>query len=252
MAKEKVNVRLTGFEGPLDLLLHLIDKNEIDIYDIPIAALTDQYMAYIESHSMDSMSEFILMAATLLEIKSKLLLPLPQKEEPSFDPRRELVEKLIEYKRFKQAADELGVRSGAAERVFRMPDFEVIDMLKTALEKQPEQIVSELLGDVSLDKLFDLFESVMMRQELRTDKIRGGFDSVKREVFTVDDKISFIRNLLSIGREVRFHEIFMKGGSRMEVVVTFLAMLELIKREEIRFRQENVFDDIWIYRGESA
>jgi len=101
MEKEILNVRLTGFEGPLDLLLHLIEKNEIDIYDIPITDLTDRYMEYIESHSMDSISEFILMAATLLEIKSKMLLPLPQKEEASIDPRQELIEKLIEYKRFK-------------------------------------------------------------------------------------------------------------------------------------------------------
>jgi len=252
MKKEKLNVRLTGFEGPLDLLLHLIDQNEIDIYDIPVAELTDQYMEYIESHSMDSISEFILMAATLLEIKSKMLLPLPQKAEPSLDPRQELVEKLMEYKRFKQAADFFSARSGIAERIFRMPDDGVINMLKSALNEQPNDTVSELLGDVSLDRLFDVFESVMMRRELRADKVRGGFDSVKREIFTVDDKISFIRNLLAISRKISFREIFKRGGSRMEVVVTFLAVLELIKREEIRFRQEKVFDDIWIYRGEPA
>jgi segregation and condensation protein A len=250
---EKLNVRLTGFEGPLDLLLHLIDKNEIDIYDIPIAELTEQYMEFIESHSMESMSEFILMAATLLEIKSKMLLPLPQKDEQGVDPRQELVEKLIEYKRYRQAAESLAARGGVAERVFRTPDSELIDMLKSTLEKQPGDIVSELLGGISLDGLFDVFESVLMRQELRTDKVRSGFNSVEREIFTVDDKILFIRSLIAVSRKLSFREIFANGGSRMEIVVTFLAVLELIKRDEIKFRQENAFDDIMIFRrGEPA
>ena len=249
MKKDKLNVRMTGFEGPMDLLLHLIDKNEINIYDIPITELTDQYMGYIESHSMDSISEFILMAATLLEIKSKMLLPFPQKEEEACDPRQGLVEKLIEYKRFKQIADTLRSQNGVAKRVFRAPDTEVIDMLKAAFEKQPGEIVRELLADVSLDRLLEVFQSVIMRQELKVDKMRVGFSSVKREVFTVDDKISFIRNLLTLSREISFREIFEESGSRREIVVSFLAVLELVMRNEIRFRQETAFDDIWILRG---
>jgi len=201
---------------------------------------------------MDSMSEFILMAATLLEIKSKMLLPLPQKDEPAVDPRQELVEKLIEYKRFRQVADELSVRSGVAERVFRLPEVGLMDMLKASFEKQPGELVSDLLGDISLDRLFDVFESVIMRQELRTDKVRSGFNSVMREIFTVDDKISFIRGLLVVSQKISFCEIFAGGGSRREVVVTFLAVLELIKREEILFRQENAFDDIFIFRREAS
>ncbi|MCL2699069.1 MAG: segregation/condensation protein A, partial [Defluviitaleaceae bacterium] len=218
---EKELYQLAGFEGPLDLLLHLIEKNEIDIYDIPVAELTDQYMAYISSHGlhMDSMSEFILMAATLLEIKSRLLLPLPVSDEPSVDPRQALVEKLIEYKRFKQAAAELEARGESAYRIFRPPDSGLMDMLKSALEKQPGEVVGELLGDVSLDMLFDVFESVLMRQELKTDKIRGGFNSVKRDVFTVDDKISFIRGLLSAKQQFKFREIFAGDVSRKEIIV---------------------------------
>ena len=248
---EKINIRLTDFEGPLDLLLHLIDKNEINIYDIPIAELTDQYMMYVDNHNMNSISEFILMAATLLEIKSKMLLPLPQKDEPSADPRQELVERLIEYKRFRQAADLLAARSGIANRVYRKPDSAFINILKLSLEKHSDEIVNELLSDINLDKLFDVFESVIKRQELRTDKIRCGFDSVKREIFTIDDKISFIKSLLAISKEIIFREIFSESGSRRELVVTFLALLELIKQKEVRFRQEHAFGDIFIFKTEN-
>jgi segregation and condensation protein A len=179
-----------------------------------------------------------------------MLLPLPQKDEPSEDPRQELVEKLIEYKKFRQAADALGTRSGASERLFRAPDTGVMDILRAALKKHPNETVKELLSDIDLDRLFDVFESVIVRQELKTDKVRSGFSSVKREVFTVDDKIVFIKNLLSMSKKINFREIFAGSGSRREVVVTFLAVLELIKREEIRFRQKSAFDDIIIFRRE--
>ena len=238
---ETLTVSLDNFVGPLDLLLHLIDKNEIDIYDIPITRLTEQYIMYINSYSqanlMDSLSDFILMAATLLEIKSKMLLPLPPKDEPSIDPREELAQKLIEYKRFKQAADELAARK--CERVFRKP-------LISKPAQQPI-IIKELLSEITLDMLYDVFESVIKQQELRMDKIHGGFNSIEREVYTVDEKITFIRHMLTISREIVFRQIFDGNGTLREAIVTFLAVLELIKREEVRFRQEDTFGDIILF-----
>lgn len=244
-----MNVKLTSFEGPLDLLYHLIEKNEIDIYDIPIAELTDQYLEFLESHSMESMSEFIVMAAALLEIKSKMLLPLPKKDEPAIDPRQELVDKLIEYKRFKQAAEAFKTHSEFAEQyVFRASDSELLDMLQAA-GRSTAEAVPGLLDGVTLDSLFDVFESVISRRELKTDKIRSGFNSVRRDIFTVDDKMLFIRELLSISRRISFRTIFDQGVSKIEKVVTFLALLELIKREEVSIRQDTLFADIHIFSG---
>ena len=237
---EKVTVSLDSFVGPLDLLLHLIDKNEIDISDIPIAELTEQYIMYIESYSqtnlMDSLSDFVLMAATLLEIKSKMLLPQPPKDDPSVDPREELALKLIEYKMFKQAADELAARK--LERVFRKPLF-----TKTA--QQPT--INELLDSINPDILYEIFQSVIKQQELKIDKVHGGFNSIKREVFTVNEKIAFIRHKLTNSREIIFSQIFEGNGTIRETIVTFLAVLELIKREEVGFRQEDTFGDIVLF-----
>lgn len=243
-----IEFKLETFEGPLDLLFHLIEKNKIDIYDIPIGEITNQYMMYISDLSnknMDNMSEFLLMAATLIEIKSNMLLPkvpLSDNEEEN-DPREELVRKLIEYKKVKMAAEIFDEKQQFAEvYLFKAPDSEIIDKIR---ENQPKEI-SEILDGIDLVMLYQAFRDVLKRQDIKKDKIRGGFNSVKRDLFTVEDKIQYISDLLFLKKEFKFSDAFKKDASKQEIVTTFLAVLELIKIKKIIVKQNNNFDDIFI------
>lgn len=243
---EKVNIRLDCFEGPMELLIHLIEKNKIDIYDIPIAILTDQYIESINNgiyKEMETMSGFLVMAATLLEIKSKTLIPRQKDEKEEDDPRQELVERIVEYKRFKKAAEIFAdIEEISGIKVFKKPDNYLLNLLKT----NDKNDIEEVLNGITLDMLYGAFEDVLKRQEKKRDKLRSGFNSVYREVFTIDDKITYIKDLLVINKELRFSVFFESAVSKSEIVVTFLAMLELIKAREITVWQENTFDDIII------
>lgn len=247
-----IEVRLEFFEGPFDLLFHLIEKNEIDIYDIPISSLTEQYMEHIKllkNIDMDSMSQFMLMAATLIEIKSKMLIPIHNKDEESVDPREELVNRLIEYKRFKEITSSLKEFETVGEKfVYREPEKEIINLFSK--ERLPE--VSQLLEEVTLDNLFSIFENVLKRKELKVDKIRSGFSSIKRDLYTLEDKIDYIKNLLVISGKVAFKSMFKKDSDKLEKVVTFLAMLELIKAKYIEVVQDDTFDEIYVYKRERS
>lgn len=243
-----ITVKLDSFEGPFDLLFHLIEKNKIDIYDIPITKLTDQYIEYInnfENRNMDSMSEFVLMAATLIEIKSKLLLPKHKEEnsEEEEDPRESLVKRLIEYKKFKKIAEILDERQeNAGLEVFKEPEKSVLESVKPKKEND----INELLDGVTLDMLFRALEDVLKRKEIKTDKVRSNFDSVKKDLFTIEDKIQYIDDLIKLNKSVKFSKIFRKNSTKSEIVVTFLAMLEMIKIKRIFVSQKNIFDDIII------
>lgn len=243
-----IEFKLESFEGPLDLLFHLIEKNKIDIYDIPIGELTDQYMMYISDLSkrnMDNMSEFLVMAATLIEIKSNMLLPKvsTDDENDETDPREELVRKLIEYKKVKAAAEAFDKKQQLADvYLFKKPDLEIINKIR---ENQPKEI-AEILDGADLALLYQAFCDVLKRQDLKRDKIRGGFNSVERDLFTVEDKIQYISDLLFLKKKFKFSETFKKDASRQEIVTTFLAVLELIKIRKIFVRQNNNFDDIFI------
>lgn len=242
-----IEFKLEVFEGPLDLLFHLIEKNKIDIYDIPIGELTDQYMEYIsdlKNRNMDNMSEFLIMAATLLEIKSKTLLPKPQTaKEDEEDPREELVNKLLEYKKFKKIAEIFDEKQQFSEvYLFKSADSEIISKIK---ENTPKEI-DEILNGVNLDMLYRALQDVLKRQDIRKDKIRSGFNSVSRDLFTINDKIQYISDLLFLKKEFKFREAFKKDASKSEVVVTFLAVLELIKIKKISVTQKNNFDEIYI------
>ncbi len=242
-----IEFKLEVFEGPLDLLFHLIEKNKIDIYDIPIGELTDQYMEYIsdfKNKTMDNMSEFLIMAATLLEIKSKTLLPKTQTaKEDEEDPREELVNKLIEYKKFKKIAEIFDEKQQFSEvYLFKDADDKIISKIK---ENTPKEI-DEILNGVNLDMLYRALKDVLKRQDIRKDKIRSGFNSVSRDLFTISDKISYISDLLFLKKQFKFHEAFKKDASKSEVVVTFLAVLELIKTKKISVTQKNNFDEIYI------
>ncbi len=224
--------RLEGFEGPLDLLLHLIQKNELDIFNIPIALVTEQYLEYLQLMkvvNLDVAGEYLLMASTLLHIKSKMLLPKSlEGEEEEEDPRAELVRRLLEYQQYKQAAGELEKRPMLDRDVF-------IRLMAPELEEVPEEENIE----VNLFELLEAFRQVLER--VRADTVH----EVILEHLSVEDKIQEILTLL--GRENRsmaFHRFFPEQASRRVVVITLLAILELVKMKRIRIFQLVPFETI--------
>ena len=222
-----LSVKLDNFEGPLDLLLHLIDINKFNIFDIPIVEITDQYMEYIknmENRDLNTMSEFLVMAATLLEIKARMLLPVEVDEEgEEVDPREELVRKLLEYKMYKYMAAELKDRMVVAERAFyrgpAIPD-------EVAAYEQPLDI-EELVGDLTLSRLNQIFQNVIRRQ---------------------NEKIIEIREYVAGHESFCFSGLLERQKGRIQVIVTFLAVLELMKTGEIQAVQDHPFGDIRIRR----
>ncbi len=241
-----IPVKLEVFEGPLDLLLHLIDKNKIDIYDIPIVLITEQYLDYIkqmETEDMNVMSEFLVMAATLLDIKCRMLLPAEVNEEgEEEDPRAELVEKLLEYKMYKYMSYELKDLQMSAEKVF----FRKMDMPKEILEYRPPVDYEELLGDATLAKLNELFRFMLKRQGEKIDPVRSSFGRIDKEEVDMEKKQSYLQNYLLKHRHCSFRELLEKQNSKMEVIVTFLLVLEMMKIGKITIEQENLFGDIRI------
>ncbi len=245
---ESINIQLEAFEGPFDLLFHLIEKNEIDIYNIPIAQLTEQYLSFLEQaeyKNMDSMSEFLIMAATLLEIKSKFLLPKQkQEQEQKQDPREELVHKLLEYKKFKEVTEDFKKREQKAALVCYKEADKAIQELKQSNTED------SLLCGITLEHLYQAFTEVMKRREIKIDKVRSSFKSVERDLYTIDEKIDYIKDLLILRPYVSFHQIFREKAAKMEIVVTFLALLELIKVKEVTVSQQGTFSEIWIRKIE--
>lgn len=241
----KIDIKLEAFEGPLDLLLHLIDKNKVNIYDIPIVEITDQYMECIRDmellDSMDSMSEFLVMAATLLKIKSKWLLPREEKEEEE-DPREELVNRLMEYKMYKYAAGELKDLSVDAEKIYYKPET-VPQEIKNYIEPvKPEEIV----GDVTLERLNQVFSMVMKRKKDREDPVRSKFGKIEKEQYKVEDRMEKILSSIRGFQHINFRTLLDIQPSKEMVIVTFLAVLELMKTGQISVDQENNFDEIYI------
>ncbi|WMI81668.1 segregation and condensation protein A [Anaerotignum sp. MB30-C6] len=245
---EHITIRLDAFEGPLALLYHLIEKNEIDIYDIPIARLTDQYLEYLdaaEDTDMDGMSEFLVMAATLLEIKSKLLLPKTKtEEEEGPDPREELVLRLLEYKKIKGVTHEWRQWEEEAALVFYKEADDAVKQLKS---KEP-QVLEEFLQGITMEDLYLAFQQVMNRKETKVDQVRSSFKTVPKDLFTVHEKMEYIRDMLILQPKATFYSIFRANARRMEKVVTFLALLELIKRKEVQISQKMNFGEITISR----
>lgn len=241
-----IPVKLQVFEGPLDLLLHLIDINKIDIYDIPISLITDQYLQYIqqmEKQDMDIMSEFLVMAATLLRIKSKMLLPVEKEpEEEPEDPRQELVERLLEYKMYKYAAGELKDMQMSAARAM----FKPTTMPKGLKYEEPPVDLDALVGDMDLDKLHAIFKMVMKRANDKVDPIRSKYGKIEQEEINLADKMSEIEGIARKKKKFSFRQLLEKQKTKMNAIVTFLAILELMKNGKIQIVQENLFDDIQI------
>lgn len=249
-----IPVKLPAFEGPLDLLLHLIESNKIDIYDIPIVTITDQYMEYIqamERKDLNVMSEFLVMAATLLEIKAKLLLPPEINEEgEEIDPRADLVERLLEYKLYKYMAGELRERQNQAGQYFyREEDIPP----EVASYIQPVNL-EELIGDLTLSKLDEIFRSVLRRSVDKMDPVRSGFGEIEMEEVSLEERISDVEETLKKERRTSFRKLLegKRRRGKMQVIVTFLAVLELMKIGKLTVRQEGTFGEIYIEAEEQG
>ncbi len=241
-----LDIKLSEFEGPLDLLLHLIDKNKIDIFDIPIVEITDQYMDYL--HSMEEedlgiMSEFMVMAATLLDIKCRMLLPKEVNEEgEEEDPREELVQKLLEYKLYKSLSydlkDKMDNASGHFFKEQQLPG-------EVLLYREPID-TQELLAGLTLEKLNEIFKSVLRRREDKVDPIRSRFGKIEKEEVSLSDKMLEMKAYAKKNRRFSYRSLLTKQSSRTQMVVTFLSILELMKMGHIHVDQETLFGDIQV------
>lgn len=241
-----IDIKINAFEGPLDLLLHLIEKNKVDIYDIPISEITSQYLEYIrsmEEEDLDVMSDFLVMAATLLKIKAKMLLPAKEEEEEEEgDPREELVRRLIEYKIYKYASLQLKEREMTAEKSF----FKSPDIPPQVLAYREEIDPAQVLSDVTLQRLSEVFQFVMRKRQDKMDPIRSEFGEIKQEEIKLEDKITEVSNYIIKYKNVNFYDLLNEQETKEAVIVTFLAVLELMKTGEIYVQQENIGDDILI------
>ena len=240
-----ISVKLEAFEGPLDLLLHLIDKNKVNIYDIPIADITEQYMEYVrkmQEENLDIVSEFLVMAATLLDIKCRMLPKEVDEEGNEEDPRAELVEQLLEYKLFKAMAEELkGQQLDALKTYYRKPDIP-----EEVSGYTPPVDLNEVVGDVNLIKLNAIFADVMKRKEDKVDPVRSKFGKIEKEEVTMSEKLVDIKAFMMEHKSFGFRELLMKGASKVAVIVTFLVVLELMKTGFITVKQEGTCEEIYI------
>ncbi len=234
-------VKLEVFEGPLDLLLHLIKKNEVEVYDIPVARITEQYLAYVnlmQDMNLDVAGEYLVMAATLTHIKSRMLLPPSEAdaEDPDEDPRADLVQQLVEYQRYREAALALGERPVLTRDVFRREP------------EVPERDAGEgvRLRDVTLADLLEAFRDVLERS------LRESFHEIVNEEISVGECVEVIVRRLTIDGPLRFRDLFAGSPSRRRLVATFLALLELVKGQAIRARQDEDGGDIMLFEGPGA
>lgn len=238
--------KLQVFEGPLDLLLHLIEKNKVNIYDIPIVEITKQYMEYIkemQKEDLNIVSEFLVMAATLLDIKAKMLLPKEENpDEEDIDPREELVRRLLEYKKYKYMSFELKDREIDAEKSnYRKPS------IPPEVKKYVPPIdMDKLMKDVTLEKLNSIFKDVLKRQAGRVDQVRSKFGTIEKEEVSIEDKMDYVVDFTIKNKHCSFRNLLKKQCSKIQIIVTFLAILELMKTGKIHITQDNIFDDIII------
>jgi segregation and condensation protein A len=228
-------VKLEVFEGPLDLLLYLIKRDEIDIYDISLERITRQYLEYLQAFKelkIDIAGEFVVMAANLIYLKSRSLLPLdqqpPEEDAEEDDPRWDLIRQLIEYKKFKEAAEQLHARAVQQEKIFTRDGGAIVE-------------APLRLAEVGIFQLIHAFQNVIKRVEAREN-----LGEIFGERFTVSEKIDIILQRVANGASLRFSELFSDIAARVEVVVTFLALLELIRLKQVRVIQRDLFGEIEI------
>lgn len=241
-----ISYKLDNFEGPLDLLLHLIDKNKVNIYDIPIVTITEQYLDYVnhmETEDLNIVSEFLVMAATLIDIKARMLLPKEVNEEgEEEDPRAELVARLLEYKYYKYMSQELKDREVGADRLL----YKAPTVPPEVAKYEPPVDLDRLLDGLTLAKLQEIFRLVSKRKSDRVDPIRSRFGNIRKESVSLEDKINSVMEYARKHRKFSFRRMLERQTDKTLVVVTFLALLELMKIGKIRMTQENLFDDMMI------
>lgn len=242
----EIEYKLQVFEGPLDLLLHLIEKNKVDIYDIPIVTITEQYLAYVgemQERDMDVMSEFLVMAGTLLQIKSKMLLPKTEKEEDEEeDPRAELVRRLLEYKMYKYAALELkDMELDASRNFYKKPTIP-----DEVSEYKEDVDPAALVDGMTLRMLNDIFKSVMRRQVDKIDPIRSKFGTIEKEEINIEDRMLQVREEIRGLKGINFRTLLEARPTRMNIIITFMSILELMKEGAISIRQDAIFGEIVI------
>ncbi len=239
-------IKLDTFEGPMDLLLHLIDKAKINIYDIPINEITEQYLDYLakmDEMDLEITSEFLIMAATLLEIKSKLLLPKPKKEANAkqmeieeLDPRMELVKSLVEYKKFKYASKKLRDYEEIQNKVYYKPRED----LSVFIDDDTD------LMEMNLDELVTVFKKLILKNKNRGNLVT--FAEIEREEYTIEKCTTKIKNKLKKNKKIKFYELFNNGASKNEIITIFLSLLELVKSKYVAIYQKKNFDEIYIKR----
>jgi len=233
-------IKLPIFEGPLDLLLYLVKKDHLNIYDIPIAKVTEQYLNYLNLMQLLDLNiagEFLVMAATLMQIKSKMLLPAEElQQEEQEDPRTELVRRLLEYEKFKEIAESLRQREASQKEIFKRP--------RSERELEAE---SAAAGEVYFEaSIFDLISAFSKALE---DIPKEIFYQVIKDEFTVEEKVHQILHLLLAQESVLLSELFRQARNKIEIVVTFLAILELIRLKEAVARQTGLFEEIELSRN---
>ncbi|MBI9012023.1 MAG: segregation/condensation protein A [Clostridiales bacterium] len=244
-------INLEVFEGPFDLLFHLIEKNEVDIYDIPIHEITKQYIDYLnkmQAIDMDLASEFIVMAATLLEIKSKMLLPSSEFDDISSemfdsDPRKELVSRLIEYRKYREASEFFA----SLERNHSRKAYREGEDLLSYFEKPT---LDEINNGLETDLLVEAMKRILSNLNKEDQKRKTYFNALKRDLFSVEDKIKSIQSILLERKKCLFIDTFSDAPAREEVIVSFLAILELLKLKFIGIEQEKQYSDIVLFRKE--
>jgi segregation and condensation protein A len=242
----RYHVRLKAFDGPMELLLHLIRKNEVDIYDIPIAEITRQYLETLdlmEELNIDLASEFLVMAATLIHIKSKMLLPPPHEDgttdETGEDPRNELVRRLLEYQRYKEAAQQLHQQEELRAALWIRPDEALRGLSGT---NGHEETPADGLIELDLFELFSAFRGVLERIQRRADLV------YETETISIEEMIERVKARLAPGSHLYFADLFETATNRAAVIVTFLAILELTRLREIRIFQQTLFGPIHVER----
>lgn len=239
-----INIKISNFEGPFDLLLHLIKVNQLDICEISILEITNQYIEFINSMKemdLDITSEFILMAATLLEIKSRELLPKNNRNETEEeDPKVKLIQKLIEYKKFKEVSSHLRKKEEEFGPLF-VKKPEIID------DSFQKDIDKELFSGKTLMDLYHIYKELIEtnKEKINTNKIN---DRISVDTYKVEDKMEELRESLNNNKILKFSIISLNCSNKLELVVTFLALLELIKQKEVKALQKDNFNEIYVER----
>lgn len=242
-----LNINIDNFQGPFDLLLHLIKKSEMDIYDIKIHEITSQYMGYLQDMreiDLEITSEFIVIAATLLEIKSKLLLPKSksEEEEEEKDPREELVSKLLEYKKFKNIANYLRQKQEESGLVFsKKPEI---------IEDKETNETNDILKGITMLELYNLFCKLMNDYDNKINHNNVYLSRISPDEYRVEDKMNYLLDGVKSKKTLYFSDIIKNCHDKLEMVVTFMALLELVKLKSIKIYQKSNFNDIFMERIE--